>query len=173
MSDFLDLVLRRESCREFNDEPASKEDLLKCIEAGQMAPSAMNAQPWFFYVVVNDKIRTELVKAIQSFNSKAGAIIVIVEEKPCLAVKYINKFKVQDYTQIDIGIVASHICLAATELGLATCMLGLFDEEKIKKVLNISPAKRIRLLISVGYASNKEPRKKKRKRIDEILNYIE
>ncbi len=171
MNDFFNLLLTRQSCRDFSGKAVNKEDLLRCIEAGRIAPSACNAQPWFFYVVINEDLKDKVAEAAQSFNKKAGAFIVIVEEKVDLPQK-IGDYKLKNYSQVDIGITASYICLAATQLGLATCMLGLFHEDKIKAVLNIPDEQRISLLISVGYAASKEIRKKQRKGINQILKYI-
>ncbi len=173
MSDFLELVGRRESCRDYSGAPVGKEDLLRCIEAARLAPSACNGQPWSFVVVTNEQMRGELVKVTQPFTKAAGAFIVLVEEKPSFQTKVVNKLKQQDYTQVDIGIAASHMCLAATERGLATCMLGWFNEKKIKELLNIPASKRVRLVISVGYATSHETKPKKRKDLDMLLNVVE
>ncbi len=160
------MVKKRESCRNFNGKKVSEEDLEKIIRAANLAPSACNAQPYSFIAVTEDYLRLEIAKEMQSFNQKAGAFIIIFEEKACIPVKVINTFKVQDYTKIDIGIVASYICLAATELKIATCMIGLFNENKIKQILKMEQ-KRIRLIISLGYNEEK-PRPKQRKSVDNI-----
>ncbi len=143
----------------------------KIIEAANLAPSACNAQPYSFLAITDDDLRLEVAKEMQSFNQKAGAFIIIFEEKACIPVKVINTFKLQDYTKIDIGIVASYICLAATELKIATCMIGLFNENKIKHILNVNQ-KRIRLVISLGYTDDEKTRPKQRKEIDNIYKCI-
>ena len=118
-------------------------------------------------------MRAELVKLTQPFAKGAGAFIVLVEEKPSFQTKVVNKLKQQDYTQLDIGIAASHICLAATELGLGTCMLGWFNEKKIKERLAIPASKRVRLVISIGHPTSAEIKPKKRKNMDEILSVLD
>ncbi len=170
--DFRQLITQRESTRKFTGEKVALADLEKIIDQARLAPSAMNSQPWFFYVVVSDEASEEVAKSVQKFNEKAGAFIVIVEENPSIPVNFINNFKVQDYTKVDIGIVASYICLAATEMGLGTCMLGLFHEEPIKKALDIPTEKRIRLIISVGYQANDRVREKKRKSLEDIMKVV-
>ena len=162
------MSLKRESCRNFNGKEVKEADILKIIEIARLAPSACNAQPWFFYIVTNQELKNKVAEQMQTFNQKAGAFIVIIEEKPCFPVKCINTFKLQDYTKIDLGIVASYICLAATKQEIASCMIGLFHEEKIKKILSIDLKRRIRLIISLGYCDSKKPRKKQRKDIEEI-----
>jgi len=71
---------------------------------------------------------------------------------------------------IDIGIIAEHICLAAASEGLGSCMIGWFDESKVKKILNIPSSKRVLLIITLGYAA-KETRTKIRKPIDKIISF--
>ena len=173
MSDFFSLINERESCRSYTGEHVEKELLLQCIEAARLAPSTCNGQPWYFYLVLNDHLKGEMVKLTQPFTSKAAGFIVMLEEKPSLPTKFANKFKEQDFTQIDLGIAASHICLAATQLGLSTCMIGWFREDKMKKLLGIPKNKRIRLVFSVGHAAKQEIRDKKRKELDKILTIID
>ncbi|HEY5525447.1 MAG TPA: nitroreductase family protein, partial [Clostridium sp.] len=62
-------------------------------------------------------------------------------------------------------------CLAATELGLGTCIMGWFKEKGIKNILSIPSNKEIKLVISLGYYEDKEPRKKLRKEIKGIMSY--
>jgi nitroreductase len=72
---------------------------------------------------------------------------------------------------MDIGIAAEHFCLQAAEEGLGTCMLGWFNEKKVKKILSIPKLKRVELIISVGFSADEKIPHKKRKSIDEILSY--
>ncbi len=173
MNNFFELIEKRESCRSYTGESIEKETLIKCIEAARLAPSACNGQPWQFYVITNPDIKSKLVKLTQASSNNASAFIVVLEEKPKLQTKIVNNLKNQEYTQVDIGIASSHICLAATELGLSTCMLGWFNEDKIKELLNINSSKRIRLIMSVGYSAKEEPLKKTRKSLDKILTIID
>jgi nitroreductase len=55
--------------------------------------------------------------------------------------------------------------------GLGTCILGWFDERKVKKLLNVPRNKRLELIITVGYPQTDEIRIKRRKEIDEIISY--
>ena len=72
---------------------------------------------------------------------------------------------------MDIGIAAEHFCLQAAEEGLGTCMLGWFNEKKVKKILSIPKLKRVELIISAGFSADEKIPHKKRKSIDEILSY--
>ena len=173
---FFELINKRESVRGYLDKPVEKEKIEKIIECARLSPSACNAQPWKF-VVVNDKDILEKVAKklydplVSGINKFALTFIVVVGEKRNLASKIGSIVKNKDYTSMDIGIACENICLAATELGLGTCMMGWFKEKDIKKILEIPDKKEVHLVISLGYYENKEPRKKVRKEINEIFSY--
>ncbi|MFW5780266.1 MAG: nitroreductase family protein [Bacillota bacterium] len=173
MKDFFDIVKRRESCRKYNGKEVKKLELLKIMEAARLAPSAVNSQPWKFFVVTDREKRKLMTKYTQAFTEKAGGFIVLLQEKPNIMSKVGSVIKNQEYTQIDLGIVTAHICLAATQLGLETCIMGWFNEKKVKELLQIPGGKRVRLVISVGHSDFTSPRPKKRKDMDEIVSFIE
>ena len=169
---FLKLVETRESCRLFNGDQVSLDALEKLIEIARLAPSACNGQPWHF-TVMNDSKMIEVVSAsMQAFNQKAGAFIVITEENTKLIARAGEVIKDQCYRSIDIGIVTAYITLAATEMGISNCIIGWFNEKKVKKALNIPSKKRVRLIISLGYTDETKIRPKKRKEMSEIVNYL-
>lgn len=177
--DFFELINKRESVRGYLDKTVEREIIEKIIECGRLSPSACNAQPWKFVVVDNEelvgkvarKLYDPLVSGINKFTLTAPVFIVVVGEKRNLTSKMGELVKKKDYTSIDIGIACENICLASTELGLGTCMIGWFKEREIKKILSIPDKKEIHLVISLGYYDNNEPRKKVRKEISEILSY--
>lgn len=178
--DFFNLIKKRESIRNYLNKSVEREKIIKIIEAARIAPSACNAQPWKFVVVDEKKVVEELSKklydpmvGLNKFALTAPAFIVVVGEKRNITSKIGELIKRKDYTSIDIGIASEHICLAATELGLGTCMMGWFKEKEIKKLLNIPISKEVHLVISLGYYDNKEPRNKVRKTIYDIISFNE
>lgn len=168
---FFDLVNSRYSCRKYLEKSIDRELIVKCIETARQAPSACNSQPWKFYVVMDEVKRKALVNLTQPFTKHAGFIIV-EEKKPNFSETIVNKVKNQDFTKTDIGIVCSYLCLQAAELGLGTCMIGYFNEEKIKKLLDIDGKHRLRLVICIGYPDGNQIAKTKRKEIDKIMQII-
>ena len=177
MSDFFELVAKRESCRAYLEKEVEKEKLIRCIEAARLSPSACNSQPWSFVVATGEKGK-EVAKCTQKsginkFTENCPAFIVITEEQARLSSRIASVLSSQHYAQIDIGLVTAHICYAATEQRLSTCILGWFDEKKLAEVVGIPNSKRIRLVISIGYAENDSLREKKRKPLEEILTFAE
>lgn len=178
MGNFFSLINTRQSCRKYIDKSVEKEKLIKCIEAARVAPSACNSQPWHFIIVNNKELVSKVAPCLQDkimnkFTNQCPAFIVVIEEGGNLASRAGAIMKNQDYRSIDLGIATEHICLAATELGLGTCILGWFKEKELKKLLRISRSKRIRLVIAIGYSESNEVRKKIRKKFDEIATFIE
>ena len=177
---FLDLVKKRQSVRKYLDTPVEREKIERCLEAARLAPSASNSQPWTFIVVDNpelkDKVAEETFSKFVSFNKftkQAPVLIIIITEKSNLKAKIGGIIKNKQFNHIDIGITTEHFCLQAAEEGLGTCIMGWFDEKKIKKILNIPRSKRIDLIISLGYPASDKIRKKHRTEIDGIRSYNE
>ena len=96
-------------------------------------------------------------------------IVAVVLEKMNLTARIGSVIKDKEYSLLDVGIAVEHFCLQATELGLGTCIIGWFDEKKVKKLLDI-PKRRVPLLISVGYPAS-EHRKKVRKPLEEMSSW--
>ena len=175
---FMDLANKRYSVRNYKSDPVSREKIDRCIETARLAPSACNSQPWKFIIVDDPELIKVLAKAafkgfldFNHFAFKAPVLILIVSERQKAFAKFGSIVKRKNFSQMDIGIVAEHFCLQAAEEGLGTCMLGWFNEKKVKKTLSIPKLKRVELMISVGYSADDNIPHKKRRNIDEILSY--
>ena len=175
---FIDLANKRYSVRNYKNTPVAHETINRCVEAARLAPSACNSQPWKFVIVDDPELLNELAKAafegILDFNHfafKAPILILIVSERQKAFAKFGSIVKRKNFRQMDIGIAAEHFCLQAAEEGLGTCMLGWFNEKKVKKTLSIPKLKRVELMISMGFSADDNIPDKKRKDVDEILSY--
>lgn len=172
--EFSDLILKRQSDRKYQDRPVERDLIIKCLEAARVAPSACNSQPWTFVVVDDPDLCAKMASAAASigmnkFVAQAPVIIAVVQERMNLSARIGCAIKDKEYSLLDIGIAVEHFCLQATELGLGTCILGWFDEKKVKKLLGVKN-RRIPLLISLGY-SNCDTRKKIRKTMEEMSRW--
>ena len=176
---FLEMLVQRQSVRGYSDMPVEPEKLARCLEAARMAPSACNSQPWKFIVVDNPQLKDKIAGLTSSgplipmnhFTAQAPLLVVIVRESPNFTSKIGTLLKDKPYTLMDIGIVALQFCLQATAEGLGTCILGWFNEKKVKEALNIPKSKRAELIITVGYPSSQTLRTKIRKTMEEICCY--
>lgn len=176
--DFFELINKRQSDRGYLDKNVDREIIEKIIESARLAPSACNSQPWTFVVADDKDICEKIAKSvydpligINKFALTSPVFIVVVAEKRNITSGVGGFIKGADYTSIDIGIACEHICLAAAELGLGTCMMGWFKEKAIKEILEIPKNREVKLVISLGYVKNENTRKKVRKDISEVLKY--
>ena len=175
---FIDLVKARQSVRKYLDKPVDREKIERCLEAARLAPSANNSQPWSFIVVEDPRLKDAVARntfdkliSFNRFSLQAPVLILIISERPSFFSRIGSAIKDKQFSLIDIGITAEHFCLQATEEGLGTCMLGWFNEKGVKALLNISPSKRVELIITMGYPESNQIRPKKRKSIDQIRSY--
>ena len=176
---FHELTNLRQSVRKYSEIPVEREKIEKIIEAVHIAPSACNSQPWKIIIVDEPELINEVAKATFSktisfnkFTVEAPVIAVLVIEKAKLIAQIGGTIKDMEYPKIDIGIAAAHFCLQAAELGLGTCMIGWFDEKKIRQLLNIPEKRKVGLVITLGYPpENYKVRKKIRKPLDEICGF--
>jgi nitroreductase len=173
----LELINSRQSDRKYSDKPVEKEKLERIIEAGRMAPSACNAQPWKFIVVTEPKLIGKIAEAASArligmnmFVAQAPVLLIVVREKPNFSSKVGGTIKKKDYSLIDIGIASENICLQARAEGIGSCMIGWFEEKMLKKLLAIPGSKRVELIITLGYSLS-ELREKKRKPAEVTVSY--
>ena len=179
MSNYFDLIARRESCRNFDpNRPVEKEKLQRCAEAAWIAPSACNGQPWKYLIVtnpeLNEKLRPLMMElGMNKFVKNCPAFAVVLEEATVLKVSLSQKFKDQDFAPIDVAFSASQFCYAATEQGLSTCIIGWHNEQKIRELFGLPKSTRVRLILAIGYAANDTLRKKQRKPIEDVIRFYE
>ncbi len=178
MNQLEELYLRRQSCRSFNAEkPVSDELLAKICNLACLSPSACNAQPWKLAVVTGEKTK-EIAKSVQGlgmnkFASDVPAFIAIIEGKSNLTAKLGSRIKDNEFTQNDVGMMVAHLVLAAESAGLATCILGWRNEEKLREILGLKEKERVPLVVAVGYATDGyDIRPKKRKPTEETVTFI-
>ena len=154
----MDLLKQRKSVRNFLATPVEREKIMTCLEAARLAPSACNSQPWRFIVVDKKYLKNRIcdaafhgVYSINSFCKTAPVIVVVISEKSKFLARIGGWFRGTKYYLIDIGIACEHFILQAEQLGLGTCWIGWFDEEKVKSTLHIPKSKKIDVLIALGY----------------------
>lgn len=176
MTSFKELALSRESCRNFSDKDVEMDKITDILEIARTAPSACNSQPWHFTVATGENAKKvagcthEL--GMNKFTDNCPSFIIINEEEASLSARLGGTVKKQQYAQMDIGIAAAHIVLAARDQGLSTCILGWFNEKQVAEVAGISPDKRIRLIIALGYSASPQLRPKNRKDFDEVVTLL-
>lgn len=167
---FLELTQNRYSNRSFTAEPVAEEKLQYIMECVRMAPSAVNFQPWHFYVCQSEEA---LQKAKQCYNREwiktAPAIIICTI---CHDEEWVRKSDGHPHGIVDISIAAEHICLAATEQGLGSCWVCNFDTALCKELFQLPENEEPAVLIPLGTPTDPTPTEKKRKPLEEIVTLV-
>lgn len=131
--DPMTLMQNRYSCRKFGDGQLTDEELGTILEAGRIAPSACNNQPWRFIVLQSDE---DLAKVDSCSRCRYGAKTAILV---CFDIDESAKNPVvtPDYGWIDCGLAIMQMALAAESLGLGSCIVGAYDPEAARSAFNI------------------------------------
>ena len=171
---FTEIAQNRQSCRSYDSSrPVEEEKLRAILEAARLSPSACNGQPYHF-TVCRDETARQVAEATTGMGMNKFAVdapiqIVISEMPYCKTAALGAKMKGNDYRSIDIGIAAAYITAEAAAQGLSTCILGWFDDKKIRALCSLEHP--VRLVITLGYASeNDSLRPKKRKDYSELVS---
>lgn len=148
--DFLELAEKRYSVRKFSDKKVEKEKLNLILEAGRVAPTAVNYQPQRILVLDNKEYLSKLSLCTPYKFNQSLALLVCYDRNSSWKRKFDNK----DSGDIDASIVATHMMLQATNLGLGSTWVGHFNPDGIIKTFDI-PSNIIPVaLILLGYPSN-------------------
>ena len=99
-------------------------------------------------------------------------MVAVVLEKMNFSAKVGSLVKNKDYCMLDLGMAVEHFCLQAAELGLGTCIMGWFDEKRVKKILGVPRSRRVQLLIAVGHP-DAPTRNKIRKSLEDMSSWNE
>ena len=170
--DFYDLVSSRSSLRSFIKEKPVPDDLLRRIlNAGRMAPSAKNLQPWTFKVVSSPDKLQEIYPCYPADWIQSAPHLLFVTGRPDEA--WIRKYDGYNSIETDLTIALDHIILAATWEGLATCWIEAFDPALLRTALALDDDEVLFAFTPIGYpAADAKPREKTRKNLDDIVEFL-
>jgi nitroreductase len=168
---FLELVKSRISVRQYTLQKIEDEKIAYILECARHAPSAVNYQPWLFFVIKNDNMRCKLQECYQrQWFAEASVYIVACSDT---SISWKRGFDGKDHADIDVAIAVEHICLAAAEQGLGTCWICNFDAQKCSEILNLPEHIHPVAMIPVGYTSQSVTAKPDRKSNEEIIKIFE
>lgn len=180
--DVFEAIRTRRSIRRFLDKHVEEEKLQTILEAIRMSPSWANFQCWRFIVVRDQATREKIsgLSYVESFFAPLGykanpskkglaeAPVVIVA---CADPSQSGVLWDQHYYMTDVGIAAQNLMLAACALELGSVFVGVFDEEKLRNLLNIPSNIRIVGLFPIGYPKEEKKEGPQRKPLNEIVFY--
>jgi nitroreductase len=155
----LEAIRKRRSVRKFTGEPIPRKDLETIVDAGRLAASGHNNQPWDFIVITNKSVINEL-KECTRWMEKAGAIIAVVMDPS------------SRWWREDGSAAAENMLIACTVMGYGSCWVEgnmLPYEEEFKALLGIPEEKRLFTLIPVGVPA--EWPSKDKKSLQEVIHW--
>lgn len=145
--DFLELAADRYSVRHFTDTPVEQEKIDKIIQAGRLAPTAVNSQPQIIYVASSKEAMEKLNKVSPCIYGAPQCIVACYTDENVVARGNGN------YGDIDVTIVLTHMMLEAANLGVGTCLVGYFDPDTLVAELGLPSGVHPVLLMPFGYAA--------------------
>lgn len=170
---FTQIAQNRQSCRSYDpDRPVEQEKLDAILESTRLSPSACNGQPYHLTLC-----RGETAKAVAAATTGMGMnkfaaqapVLIVISEKPYVKSAALGaKLKGNDYRSIDIGIAAAYLTAEAAAQGLGSCILGWFDDEKIRALCDLDAP--VRLVITLGYPKDEALRPKKRRELSHLVS---
>lgn len=172
---FNDVINNRRSIRRFKDTKVNRENILSIIECAQNAPSWKNSQVSRYYVV--EERREEVIASLPDFNkySVSNAPVFIISTVVNNRSGYDRAGNpethlVDGFSYFDNGLQIENLVLKATELGLGTLIMGLYDNESLRNILEIPENETITVVIALG-EKDIEPEKPQRKVLIDITKF--
>lgn len=169
-NDFLDLAAGRYSVRHFSDKPVEQEIIDKILEAGKLAPTAVNSQPQMIYVMKSDEAMEKANKLSRCIYGAPQVFLICYDDN-----RVCQRGADGNYGDIDCTIVLTHMMLEAYNLGIGTCMVGMFSPEEARQVLNLPDNIHPVLLMPFGYPAEDaapSPRHTEYRPMEETVQYL-
>ncbi len=175
--DFMRIIKDRRSIRKYEDKEIPDSLFNQVLEAVKWSPSWANTQCWELVAVLDQTVKEKLQATIAPKNpatkaiTSAPAVLAMCAKLNSSGLykdQVVTKFG--DWFMFDLGLATQNLCLTAHHLGLATVIVGLFDHDKAKAVLEIPEGYELLVLIPIGYPAQ-DPKPPKRKEISEFTHY--
>lgn len=171
-------IRTRRSVRKYLNKAITREDLAHVVQLASFAPSWKNTQTTSYIGILTPELKNRIGEECMmgfAFNmrtaTEAPAIVVVTTRKERSGYERDGSFttsKGTHWQSFDAGIATQTFCLAAHSMGLATVIMGIFDEAKVAEVLEIPKTHTVSALIAIGYG-NEEPKVPPRKPVEELL----
>jgi len=171
--EFTELIRVRESVRNYDpDRPVPGEVISKILEAGRLAPSACNYQPWKFLVISSP----EMLKKVRNcykreWLSNAPHILIIIGFKDKA---WIRSYDGYNSLETDIAIAMTHIILASTNEGVGTCWIAAYDPALLREALALDENQVVYSITPLGYpkAGYEKSVIKNRKPLEKVVKFL-
>jgi nitroreductase len=171
--EYYDLIRTRESIRDYDPlKPVEEEKLMRILEAGRLAPSAGNRQPWRFIVISSPEMLAKVRPCYQRhWFADAPNILIVAGNKNDAWVRGYDGY---NSLETDLTITMDHMILAAENEGIATCWIAAFDPEVLRKALSLEKDDVVYAITPLGYPGKGFRKKgnKNRRPLDDIIHLL-
>ncbi|MDO9547419.1 MAG: nitroreductase family protein [Candidatus Marinimicrobia bacterium] len=171
--EFRELIKLRESVRNYDlKKPVPRDVLDRILEAGRLAPSAANRQPWKFLVVSSREMLEKVHDCYAKDWFRAAPVILIVVGKREDA--WTRRYDGYNSLETDLTIAMDHLILAAANEGVGSCWIAAFEPNILRHALELNDAETVFAITPLGYPedSYQPGHAKNRKEISEIVEYL-
>ena len=166
---FLDLAKQRYSCRKIASRPVENEKIEKIIEAGLLAPTAVNKQPIQIFRMDSEEAK-EAVRSCTKCHFGADTFLIVGARQED---GWVRPFDGRPFSQVDASIAAAHMMLEIQDLGLATTWVGYFDAPRLQQLCPGLQGWDLIALFPIGYPEEgPSPRHSQRKCRDELVTVL-
>lgn len=166
---FIELAEKRCSIRSYRPDPVPDELLQEVLQAGNLAPTAKNLQPFHFIVVRDPRQLDRLAEAYPAAFLREAPVVIVICVDPTKGWTR-DRHDGKNYCEVDAAIAVDHMTLAAADNGLGTCWIAAFNPLKVKETMELPDGVEPLVLLPLGYPSEKG-REKTRKTLKEIVRY--
>lgn len=163
----LNVIKNRNSCRNFISKNVDDSVVNNIIEAGRLAPSAKNRQPWRFISISEENVKKVIIEACY------GAEVIETADKViaiCTTNINYDMPNGQPAHPEDLTFATAFMMLQAEHEGLGTCVVTTYDEKKIREVLTVPFSMKVFTLLAIGYKAEEVVEKKERKSLEDVYN---
>lgn len=157
----MDAIKKRRSVRDYAPTPIPEDVLERVVEAGRIAPSAMNYQPWHFVIATDPKVRMAL---------SDGRYAKFLRDCPVVIVGCGDKKRSPEWYAVDVTIALQNMVTQATAEGLGTCWIGSFFENKVKEALEVPEDYAVVAMLAVGYPKGRQNGVRKVKDAEDVTS---
>ncbi len=171
--DFTEVIRRRESVRSYDpSRPVAKEVLARILEAGRIAPSATNRQPWKFLLVSSPEALARIRPCYAKNWFHDAPHVLAVTGKASDA--WTRRGDGYNSLETDLTIAMDHMILAAENEGVGTCWMAAFDPARLREALGLEAGESVFAITPLGYPRPDYQKKgeKPRKALEEIVRYL-
>lgn len=171
--DFFEVINSRSSVRNYDpNKPVEKDILLKILEAGRIAPSAANRQPWKFLIVSSETMLEKIRKCYhRPWYKEAPHVLIVLGNKKN---SWVRKDDGYNALETDLTIAMDHMILAAHSVGVSTCWIAAFDNSVLRNELKLTEDEVVYAITPLGYPHKDfdQTSEKIRKPLEDVIEFI-